>query len=70
MLYIQSCPARPSFVVTALEKTDAWPPVILRYGFGIDDNLIGEWVRVGGGNWRDVVFVAVHNGNDFMCSLF
>jgi hypothetical protein len=50
-----------------LEETDARPPVVLGHGLGVDDDLVGKRIRVGGGDGRNVVFVAVHNGNDLVC---
>lgn len=49
-----------------LEEADARPPVILGHGLGINNDLVGKRVRVGGGDGRNVVFVAVHDGNDLM----
>jgi hypothetical protein len=31
----------------------------------VHDDLVGEGVRVGGGNGRDVIFVSVDDGDDF-----
>lgn len=53
-----------------LEEADAWSPVVFNHGFGIDDDLVGERIGVGGGDWRDVVFVAVYNGDDLVRGLF
>jgi hypothetical protein len=51
-----------------LEKADAWSPVVLCDSLRVHYYLVGERVRVGRGNGRDVVFVAVHNGDDFVRS--
>ena len=48
------------------KEADARPPVILCHGFGVDDDLVGKRVGVGGGNGWNVVLVTVHNGDDLV----
>lgn len=51
----------------ASENAHPRPPyVLVGRGLGVHDNLVGEWVRVGGGDGWDVVFVAVDDGYDFV----
>ena len=52
-----------------LKEADAWPPVIVDR-LGVDDNLVGKGVGIGGSNGRDVVFLSVDDGDDLMRSLF
>lgn len=50
-----------------LEQTHARPPFVVGNGLGVHDDLIRKGVRVGSGDGRDVVFVAVHDGDDLVC---
>lgn len=68
-MYIRIPPA-PTLVLSVSEKTDTWPPVVLARGFWIDDDLVGERICVGGSDGRNVVFIAVYNGDDFVGGFF
>lgn len=46
------------------EDAHAWTPRI-GGSFRVYDNVVGEWVLVGGGDGWDVVFVAVDDVDDF-----
>lgn len=51
------------------EQADAGSPVVLGRSLGVDDDVIWEGVGVGGRNGRDVILVAVYDGDDLVCRL-
>lgn len=53
-----------------LEQADAWPPIVLIWCLGIDNDLVREGVRISGGDGRDMVLVTVYDGDDLVCRLF
>lgn len=70
-MYVQSFPSRcSSGFVCESEKADTRSPVILHNRFRIHDNLVGEWIGIGGSNGGNVVFVTVDNGDDFVGGFF
>ena len=51
------------------ENAHSRAPGLVGRSFGVDDDLVGKWVRVGSGDGRDVVLVTVDDADDFVCSL-
>lgn len=56
-------------MVSRLEEADAGPPVVFSR-LWVDDNLVGEGVGIGSGDGRNVVFVAVDDGDDLVRGFF
>jgi hypothetical protein len=64
----RGCSSRGS--VGCLKQAHTRAPVVIVYGFGVDDDLVGEGVGVGSGNGRNMVFVAVYYGDDLVRGFF
>lgn len=51
------------------EQANTWPPVSFGGRLRVNDDVVREWVGVGGCDRGDVVFVTVHDANDLVCGL-
>lgn len=63
------CLPRPHLLGLGYVSEDAHPGapcILVGNRFGVDDDLVGKGVRVGGGDGGNVVFVAVDYGNDLV----
>jgi len=48
------------------KQADARSPVTLSRRFRVDDDVVWEWIGVGGRDGRDVVLIAVHDADNLM----
>lgn len=61
---------RHHYAVVCSKEPYTWSPLVLRSSFRIHYNMVWERVCIGCRDGRNVIFVAVYNSNNFMCSFF